>query len=347
MEVSQKELAATLKLSAEVKPTAGGEVHISAPLAGRVLAVEKGVPILGQKVEPGEPLAMVLPLHPSGLNRAELESAVKTAQSELEAAEHELARVQDLYQDRIVPKRRLEQAQKDAAVLQARLTADRSQLSLLNTNQTLDSKTPPSTLERFTLRSPMAGTVVATHMTQGALVEAGQDLFTIMDLERVWIEGRLFEPDLAKVQSVERARFSAPALSEPLALAAPQAHLVTIGSVIDPINRSVPLILEVKNPGERLKIGMHGELIVPTGEVVRALAIPMSALVDDKGIAVAFVQREGETFERRELELGMQSDGYVQVKTGLAAGERVVTKGAYRVHLASLSSELPAHGHAH
>jgi multidrug efflux pump subunit AcrA (membrane-fusion protein) len=92
---------------------------------------------------------------------------------------------------------------------------------------------------------------------------------------------------------------------------------------------------------------MHGELTVPTGEKVWDVAIPRSALVDDKGVFLAFVQLAGETFERRELELGIQGDGYVQVKAGLTPGERIVTKGAYRVHLASLSGELPAHGHAH
>jgi len=345
--VTAKELAATLKLNAEVKPMAGGEVHITAPVGGRILAAEKGVPAPGQKVEPGEPLARILPLHPAATNRAELESAVKTAQSELQAAQQELARVQDLYKDRIVPKRRLEQAQKEVAVLQAHLTAARSQLSLLDTNQTLDSQTLTATLEKFFLRSPIAGTVVTTHMTPGALVEAGQALFTIMDLERVWIEGRLFEQDLSQVQHVEQAQFTSPALAEPLALTAPAARLVTIGSVLDPANRSVPLILAVENPGERLKIGMHGQLTVPTGKTVRDIAIPLSAVVDDKGIPIAFVQAEGETFERRELTLGIQSDGYVQVKAGLTVGERVVTKGAYRVHLVSLSSEIPAHGHAH
>jgi multidrug efflux pump subunit AcrA (membrane-fusion protein) len=86
---------------------------------------------------------------------------------------------------------------------------------------------------------------------------------------------------------------------------------------------------------------------MPTGERSRGLAIPLDAIVDDKGIAVAFVQAEGETFERRELELGIKSDGYAEVKSGLKAGDRVVTKGAYRVHLGSLSTTLPAHGHAH
>ena len=92
---------------------------------------------------------------------------------------------------------------------------------------------------------------------------------------------------------------------------------------------------------------MHGELGVPTGEVVHALAIPVSAIVYDKGLPLAFVQVRGETFARRELELGVRQDDFVQVRAGLSAGERVVTQGAYRVHLASLSSTLPEHDHAH
>ena len=92
-EVTPRELLATLTLHAEVKPAAGGEAHITAPLGGRVLAPGKGAPVLGHTVEPGEPLALVVPLHPAGTNRTELESGVKTAQAELAAAEQELTRV--------------------------------------------------------------------------------------------------------------------------------------------------------------------------------------------------------------------------------------------------------------
>ena len=66
-----------------------------------------------------------------------------------------------------------------------------------------------------------------------------------------------------------------------------------------------------------------------------------------KALPLAFVQVSGETFARRELELGVQENDVVQVRAGLSAGERVVTHGAYRVHLASLSSTLPEHGHGH
>ncbi|MGE0826121.1 MAG: efflux RND transporter periplasmic adaptor subunit [Candidatus Binatia bacterium] len=166
--VTDKELQPTLKLHAEVKPRAGGEVHITAPIGGRVLAGAKGVPAPGQRVEPGELLAMVLPLHQSATNQTELESTVKTSQAELAAAQQDLERVQDLYKDRIVPKRRVEQAHKDVEVLRARLAAARSQLSLLDMSQALSGKIVPQTLERFILRSPLAGTVVTVGMTPGA-----------------------------------------------------------------------------------------------------------------------------------------------------------------------------------
>ena len=343
--VSARELETTLQLHAEVKPAAGGEVHVTAPFSGRTLAVENGVPTPGQRVEQGEPLALLLPLPTK--SQAELASAVHTTTAELEAAQHELTRLQDLYANRIVPKRRFEQAQKNVAVFKARLSASRSELYLLNVNPADTTKIRKHSPEHFLLRAPMTGTVVTVNLTPGALIEAGHDLFTIMNLEQVWIEGRVFEADISKVRHVEQARFSAPALSMPLLLSPPDARLITIGSVLDHRTRSIPLILAVNNWHRQLKIGMHGELSVLTGEVVHTIAIPGHAIVHDKGIPLAFVQVSGETFARRELELGTQTNDFVQVRAGLIAGERIVTQGAYRVHLASLSSTLPEHGHAH
>jgi cobalt-zinc-cadmium efflux system membrane fusion protein len=60
-----------------------------------------------------------------------------------------------------------------------------------------------------------------------------------------------------------------------------------------------------------------------------------------------FVQRTGETFERRAVTLGARTGDLVQVVSGIHTGERVVTKGAYLVRLASLATSAPAHGHVH
>jgi membrane fusion protein, heavy metal efflux system len=341
--VGERELSVLLNMSAEVTPAASGQVQIAAPVAGRIITAQKGVPVPGQKVKQGEILAVIVPL--PNKNRAELDTELRTAKSELEAAERELERVQALYKDKIVPRKRLEQAERDAAIPRVRLESARSQLGSFDPAN--DGKVPAENSQRFSLRSPISGTVVSTSMTPGALVEAGQNLLSVIDMDRVWIEGRLFELEIAKIRKFDHGFLTAAALAEPLILGQPKVRLVNIGSVIDPATRSVPLILEARNDEGRLRIGLRGDLAIATGEKVRGLAISLGAIVDDKGIPVAFVQTEGETFERRELELGIRSEGYAEVKSGLKAGERVVTKGAYRVHLGSLSSQLPAHGHAH
>lgn len=343
--VGERELSALLKMSAEVKPAAAGHVQIVAPIAGRIMTAARGVPAPGQKVKQGEELAVILPT--PNKNSVELDAELRSAKSELDAAEKELERVQDLYKDKIVARRRLEQSQRDVAVHQARLDAARAQLGLLGSNQSASGKSSGAQAGRYSLRAPISGTVVAANVTPGALAEAGQNLLSIVDMDRIWIEGRLFELDIPKVRQFENALFMAPALTEPFVLARPKARLLNIGSVIDPATRSVPLILESQNSEGLLRIGLRGDLSMPTGERSRGIAIPLDAIVDDKGIAVAFVQAEGETFERRELELGIKSDGYAEVNSGLKAGERIVIKGAYRVHLGSLSTTLPAHGHGH
>jgi RND family efflux transporter MFP subunit len=292
-------------------------------------------------VKQGEELAAILPLPTK--NRVELDAELRTINSELEAAEKELERVEELYEEKIVPRRRLEQSRTLVAVQKARLDAARSQLGLVEGSGNF----APGSRERFSLRSPISGSVVAATVTSGAQVEAGQNLLSIIDLDRVWIEGRLFEMDISKIRKFERGTFTTAALTEPFVLVQPKTRLVNIGSVIDPPTRSVPLILEARNEEGRLKIGLHGDLALQTGERIYGLAVPLSAIVDDKGLAVVFVQTGGESFERRELELGTRTEGFAQIKSGLKPGERIVTKGAYRVHLGSLSSQLPAHGHAH
>jgi multidrug efflux pump subunit AcrA (membrane-fusion protein) len=75
--------------------------------------------------------------------------------------------------------------------------------------------------------------------------------------------------------------------------------------------------------------------------------VPAAAVVDDAGRPIVFVQREGETFERRAVTLGPRSGELVQITEGIKPGDRVVTKGAYLVRLASLSTSVPARGHVH
>ena len=77
------------------------------------------------------------------------------------------------------------------------------------------------------------------------------------------------------------------------------------------------------------------------------LTIPYSALLEEQGHYYAFVQTSGEGFEKRELELGINDGIDIQVISGIKENERVVSKGAYQIKLATMSGKMPAHGHEH
>jgi len=77
------------------------------------------------------------------------------------------------------------------------------------------------------------------------------------------------------------------------------------------------------------------------------VSVPVSALVDDGGRPVVFVQLDGESFERRPVRTGASGGKYIQIAEGLKSGERVVSRAAYLIRLAALSTQIPAHGHVH
>lgn len=127
----------------------------------------------------------------------------------------------------------------------------------------------------------------------------------------------------------------------------PLGRVVSVGRVVEAESRTLPVIFEIRNPDARLVVGQSVFVRLFTEAVTRAPAVPESALVDDAGRPVVFVQIAGESFARRPVRPGSREAGYIQVLEGIKPGERVVTRGAYQVRLAALSTQIPAHGHVH
>ena len=122
---------------------------------------------------------------------------------------------------------------------------------------------------------------------------------------------------------------------------------MAFGALVDPESRTVPVIFEFPRPDPRLRIGQSVTARVFTGEEQHALVVPAGALVNDAGADVVYVQIGGERFERRLVRAGLRDGEHVAIAEGLAAGERVVTRGAYLVHLAAGAPAEAGHGHAH
>ena len=96
----------------------------------------------------------------------------------------------------------------------------------------------------------------------------------------------------------------------------------------------------------KLKIGQMVEARIYTGPEKEALCVPAASVYNDEGRKVVFVQTQGESFEKRQVRTGSVYRGYVEILSGVAAGEHVVTKGVYFVKLAGTSTDI-GHGHTH
>ncbi|HKS15970.1 MAG TPA: efflux RND transporter periplasmic adaptor subunit, partial [Planctomycetota bacterium] len=197
----------------------------------------------------------------------------------------------------------------------------------------------------FELRSPISGVIVKVSATAGENVHTEHAVFTILDASRVWVEARVSEADFNRLGGSSAALLEMPYGAAHLRQAASSPSYVA--AEVDPATRTVAVIYDVENGPGDLRIGLAVTLHIETARSEDGIAIPESALVDLEGRFVAFVQLAGETFEKRDLVLGIRDGGFAQVVSGLKTGERVVTQGAYAVRLASASASIPAHGHTH
>lgn len=340
--VGETELQPSVRASGEIRAVSGKEARLTAPTTGRVQLADPA-PVLGMAVAAGQVLARIAPRLEAG-DRAGLAAEHQASRAELAAAEAELARAERLLADRAIPDKQVEEARTRVAVARARASGASGRLAQYTSGA---SGNPRSGQGAFQLRAPVAGTLVEVSATSGQTIEEGAPVFVVIDLSRVWLEARVFEADIPKVEQARTAWFTIDGYDRPFTIDDSNGVLITVGKVIDPRTRTVPVVFELANPEQRLRIGQFARVWIATGAPVRALAVPESAIVEDAGKSVAYVQVEGESFERRPLTLGIRSRGWVEVKEGLAAGEHVVTTGAYEIKLASAAGSVPAHGHAH
>jgi multidrug efflux pump subunit AcrA (membrane-fusion protein) len=116
---------------------------------------------------------------------------------------------------------------------------------------------------------------------------------------------------------------------------------------VDSLTRTLLVLYEAANPDGTIQVGATARVSISTGTRVRGVVVPSTAILDEDGRPICYVQVSGERFEKRDLTLGGNDGTQTVILSGLSSGERVVTGAAYQVRLAALSTSVPAEGHAH
>lgn len=338
--VRDADVRQSLRVPASIEPLTGGDAIVPAPAAGRFSAAT--LPAVGDRVAAGQEIGRIQArVAQPAADRAGLVAAVAEAQASAEAARADLARAERLLAERAVPGRRVEEAQRAAKVAEARLTAAEARLAQLD--ETLRTGGGAAAGSAFVLRAPIAGRVAEVMAALGASYDEGAPLFRIVRTDRVELQVHVPASD-APLAAVSEIALEIPGRDTPLVVDADHMH---DAGVIDPTTRALPVQFDVDNRAGQLLIGQTATAILYMDRRQRLPVVPREAVLTEGGRPYVFVQTGGESFARRFIEIASRDGDLVGVRSGVRAGERVVTRGAYDVQLASAAGGLPAEGHVH
>ena len=223
----------------------------------------------------------------------------------------------------------------------------RRRLELLDmTTAQIDRLTRTRTpAKSMTIYAPHAGTVIAKSVSTGHRVSPATVLYTIADLRNVWVLADAYESDLPLIRTGQRAQVDVPSVPGGVS----SGRITFINPVISPHMRTAQVRIELPNANGRLFPGalVDVTISVPLGN---RLVIPSNSILDSGMRRVVFVEKTPGKYEPREVKTGVRTNGLVEIASGLAKGERVVTAGTFFIDsesrlraVASGSSEHSSH----
>lgn len=269
-------------------------------------------------------------------------ASLETARSQAELARLAVERSARLVEIGGIPQGEHQRRQTEYAAAQASVRSAQGQLA--NFRQGLARfgvresalRDGSSVDARSTLRAPFAGVVLDVRAVAGETVSPERDLVTVADLSTVWIQGDVYERDLAAVTEGRNATFVTDAYPEvPF-----ECRVTYISQTLDPQTRTAKLRCEARNPGGRLRLEMFARMEIPSASEREMLVIPREAIQQVDGRTSVFVRTSDTRFERRTIALGVTAADWAEVRSGLQRGDRVVTTGAVMLKSRLKASEL-------
>jgi cobalt-zinc-cadmium efflux system membrane fusion protein len=307
--------------------------HVFSPVTGRVVKV---IAKLGERVKKGDPLAVI-----ESPDIGSAVSDVHKAEADLIAAEHDLKRKRELFAEKAAAAADVEASEDAERNAKAELERARQKQFLLRVGNV------DAVSQTYTLPSPIDGEVLLRNINLGIEVQgmysggAGNncipgiqtnvvcgELYTIGELDKVWVLGDIYEADLPRVHVGAKARITTVAYPG-LAI---DGQVDWISGALDPNTRTAKIRCTFDNPEGKLRPMMYSTVEISVDQK-KALAIPRSAIVKLGEYKVAFLETgesDGQVhFERVPIDVDESvSTPFVAVKHGIEAGQKVVTNGA-------------------
>jgi Cu(I)/Ag(I) efflux system membrane fusion protein/cobalt-zinc-cadmium efflux system membrane fusion protein len=270
---------------------------------------------------------------------------VRAGQVLFEIYSPELVTTQEEYLRAIEYKASLEHSRRTEALRQAesllQSTRDRLVYWDISEDQIATLEQSRQVQRRLAVRAPATGMVteIMDQALEGMFVEAGMNLYKIADISSLWVHADIYESDLPWVREQQPAVVSFRFEPERVY----RGKILFLYPEVSPETRTLKICVEVPNRNLRLRAGMYTDVVIYGPPLRDAILIPDSAVLRSGQRDLVFVDRGEGRFEPREVELGIRGEGNeVQIVSGLAAGEAVVTQAQFMLDSESRVQEAIA-----
>jgi RND family efflux transporter MFP subunit len=281
----------------------------------------------GKTVTKGEAIFFI---SGNGLSGNSLTSRFISARSEFDKTQADYKRAEALRSDQIISEKEF--------------NAAKSNFEKADINFKLISK--DYSTEGIKVASPATGYVCNVFVKEGEYVEKGQVIGIVDRNSTLILRADLYQKHLTQLSKIHSANFKLPYRDEIYNTNALGGRLIAYGRDIHEDDYTTPVYFDINKVPE-LYMGSFVDVYLQSESTRKVLSISKPAVLEDQSIFYVFVQTEGESYEKRFITLGSDNGKEIEITSGLKEGDRVVSKGAYFVKLASLTGALPAHGHEH
>jgi len=308
-----------------VVPASGGMGIVVAPQGGRITRVNAAV---GQTVRAGQILAVMQQnigtSDQVGIasNNSGLAVQMETAKARVAATKRELDRLKKI--EDIAAGRDVQAA--EANYNQALAELQTLENKAVGANSAANSRT-------ISLVAPIGGVMGTFTLTPGTEVMAGQTLFTVTNLNKVYVEAQVYDRDVAVIRAGNKFLVTCSTDDHKSA----EVRLISQAQTMNTGNQSQRVLFEMDNPRGEFKIGEFVTVKALDNSTTRQITVPNSALTEINGKTAVFLKHSPEEFELAYVQTGEDDGSRTLILKGIAEDEKVVINGVYEVKMMYLN----------
>ena len=315
--------------SGKVEPVIS--VNVKSELAGEVikLFVEEG-----DKVEAGEKLALIKPQPDEAQKVAQSKASIMSRQLDLEDAERNLRRKEVLYEKGFIAKQEVEDAQKlyENSKIQLKM-AKRQLRTILGSDIEIDVENIDlESVDNVYLRSPLNGIVTVVGVEEGEIITSGTQalggggtpIMTVAKLEEMVVEANINEVDVGKLDVGQKVEIGFDAIRGKIYYG--KVKKISPSSIVEQNIVVYPVEVEILDSDGRIRPGMTADLNIIIGEAKDVICIPKEAVIERDDRTVVLTRKDGKVAPK-PIEIGLEGDIKVEIKSGLFEGDTVLISG--------------------